>query len=353
MSLSLTVGDHGYIARATPTVLANVLFSGSLETPAWNWTSAELRGHLKNTLVYLPQDPDHTFNNSGDPLAKVCAVDYPGWTDCPVIWDAGAALNNQMQHSGRTIYIPSVTPHAVDSEALVLGDGVTLAVGDGVGGVGTTTFSGRLAHYPVLATTVTINGGSENFTDKHTDELDGSLGGSGTINRFTGEYEITFSSPPNSGQPITATYSYFTYNTGGTLRKFIQGHDPAAEGYVSAAELGLDNSTVVPSGYVYDFNTDNAFSTADADWLINWTRGYSDGQANGDVKEWILGALDHSVPAVATPPASSPWYYGTAFPEDKPDSDQRPHRLSGVHRHPRRPPSGGLCRCARRHAACL
>lgn len=46
------------------------------------------------------------------------------------------------------------------------------------------------------------------------------------------------------------------------------------------------------------------------------------------VKTWLLGAVDHSVPAVATPPAASPWFYGTAFPEEKLNSteDRRGYR---------------------------
>lgn len=67
---------------------------------------------------------------------------------------------------------------------------------------------------------------------------------------------------------------------------------------------------VVPSGWLYDFNDDHnppSTRTADANWLINWTRGYSDGNYKLVEKEWILGAIDHSVPAVATPPASSSW----------------------------------------------
>ena len=285
MSLNLTVGVPGLIARATPTVLANVMFSASMETPAADWTSTELRGHLISTRIYDPIDPSQTGT-----LAE--------------LWDAGDVLKNQMEPSGRTIYIPDVTVQVVDS-----GSAVQLATGDGV----TTTFSGQLANYPVLATTVRISDQRETFADRHTDELDGSLGGSGWINRFTGQYRLTFNTAPTLNQPITATYSYFSYNSGGTLREF-------KEDVVLPAELGLDDSAAIPSGYIYDLDNDNAFSAADANWLINWTRGYSDGNGKLVEKEWILGALDHSVPAVATPPASSTWYYGTAVLEDKPNS---------------------------------
>ena len=234
MSLNLSVGVPGHIARSTPTVLANVMLQRQHGNPGRDWTSAELRGHLKNTLIYHPQYPNHTFNDPAYPADPDCQ-DYTGWTDCPVLWDAGDELN-QMAPSGRKIYIPNVTVHTVDS-----GSAEQLATGDGV----TTTFSGRLAHYPVLATTVRITDTRETFADRHTDELDGDLGGSGWINRFTGHYRLTFDTPPTADQPITAAYSYFTYNPG-TLREF-------KENTVAAAELGLDDSAAMPSGYLLRF----------------------------------------------------------------------------------------------------
>jgi hypothetical protein len=286
MSLDVTAAAPGHIGRATPTVLANVMYSGSLEVTFGGESSNELRGHLKTTRIYDPNDPSHTGTVA--------------------LWDAGDVLKNQNTPANRTIYIPNVTVHVVDdanAEALAVGDGVT------------TTFSGRLAHYPVLATTVRLTDTRETFADQHTDVLDGSLGGSGWINRFTGHYRLTFQSPPKADQPIKAVYSYFTYNPGGTLRTFTEGN-------VLAAELGLDNSAAIPSGYLYDFDQDDAFSSADANWLINWIRGWQDGNAKLVEKEWVLGAVDHSIPAVASPPAASPWFYGTAFPEDKLNSTE-------------------------------
>jgi len=284
MLLDLTVGNPGYIARSSPMVLANVMYSASMETPAGDWTSGELRGHLKTTRIYDPTDPSETSSQD--------------------LWDAGDVLKNEMAPGDRTIYIPNVTTFAVDA-----GNAEQLAVGDGA----TTVFSGRLAHYPVLATTVRLSDTRETFIDRHTDKLYGTLGGQGWINRFTGEYRVDFTTPPNANQPIKATYSYFSY-TPGSMRAFVENN-------VLAAELGLDNSVVIPSGYVYDFDQDQDFDTADVNWLINWTRGYRDGNAKLIEKEWNLGAIDHSVPAVATPPAPGPWYYGTAFPENKQETD--------------------------------
>jgi hypothetical protein len=282
MSLDLTIGIAGELSRSTPTVLANVMYSGSMETPAADWTTAELRGHLKATRIYDATDPSQTSTLE--------------------LWDAGDVLKNQMEPDNRTIYIPNspVSKILVDSAE-------QLAVGDGV----KTTFSGWLAHAPVLATTVQITDQRETFTDLHTDELNGSLGGSGWINRFTGKFRITFNRAPNANQPITATYSYITY-TPGTMLEFTPAN-------VSNADLGIDDTFVFGVGYLYEFdntNTDDPPNEDDGDWLVHWVRGYKDGSSKSVEKEWVLGAIDHSTAAVLTPPSASPWYYGTAFPED-------------------------------------
>jgi type IV pilus assembly protein PilY1 len=301
MTLDLTTSAPGLIARSSPTVLANVMYSAGMETPIPDWDSTEYRGHLKSTLIYHQQYPNHTFDDEDYPADPNCQDD-PGWTDCPVLWDAGEVLTNDMDPGDRTIYMPDVTVQVVAAEQLAVGDGET------------TTFSGQLAHYPVLATTVRISDTTETFSDRRTAVLDGDRGGSGTINRFTGRYSLTFDTAPNENQPITAAYSHFTYNAGGTLRTFT-------ENAVSGAELALDDSSAVPSGYLYDFDEDGDYIAAnDANWLISWTRGFLDGSTKTVEKEWPLGALDHSVPALATPPASASWYYGTAIPEDDPSS---------------------------------
>ena len=56
------------------------------------------------------------------------------------------------------------------------------------------TFSGKLPHHPIVATTVRIHDSDddESFTDEFTDDLRGSKTGTGTINRFTGEWTVTF-----------------------------------------------------------------------------------------------------------------------------------------------------------------
>jgi len=87
--------------------------------------------------------------------------------------------------------------------------GEVIATGDG----SSSAFSGNFDFFPVLHDSlmpglVKITDGVEIFTDDGAGNLIGSLGGSGTINYFTGAYSITFNSPPGSGADITAYYAW-------------------------------------------------------------------------------------------------------------------------------------------------
>ncbi len=266
--LNGSVATHGFVSRASPSVQANMLYSGSYETPALSWTEKVLRGHLYGTRLYDPDTP-----NTQDPVQQ---------------WDAGARLT-AMSPDSRTIYFPNISYSSVTSETIGTGDGTT------------THFSGTLAHHPVSATTLVISDSIESFVDKHTDVLEGDFGGTGTINRFTGEFSLDFHTAPSNGMPIRAAYTYYT--TSSTLREFTTSN-------VSNAMLALDNTYIIPTGFKYDFNSDNQFTEADGDYLVNWIRGYKDGSSTK--KEWLLGQIDHSVPAVETPPGRPGWYFGSA-----------------------------------------
>ena len=283
VTLEGEVSTNGSFSRGEPVVVANVLYSGSYETPAMSWTDKVQRGHLFATRLYSPDTPTET-NES-------------------IIWDAGAVLSNASPDS-RNIYFPNVTAYSVSDEVLATGDGTTV------------TFTGTLAHYPVSATTLEITDQTETFTDKHTDELEGSFNGTGTINRFTGVYSITFNSPPGNDVEIKADYSYYT--TSNTLSSFNTTN-------ISSSMLALDNTYVIGNGFKYDFNGDNKYNgvdkdgngtqdDSDGDWLVQWIRGYKDGSSAATKKEWLLGPIDHSVPAVATPPGKPEWYYGIDIP---------------------------------------
>ncbi|HHP7234254.1 MAG TPA: PilC/PilY family type IV pilus protein [Desulfobacterales bacterium] len=271
LNLDISVNTHGFISRSAPVILGNVMYAGNMETPDVGWATDEMRGHLFATRIYDPTDPDQTS-----------ALD---------LWDAGAVLQTKAP-SDRTIYIPDISVVSISNEVIGHGDGFTK------------TFSGTLGYFPISATTVRITDTIEIFADERTDVLDGDMGGTGKINRFTGDFEINFATAPGDGVPIKASYQY--YQTSATLRNFT------AAG-VTNAELGLTNATVEPSGYVYDLNGDGSYTAADGDWLVNWVRGYADGA--GIKKEWLLGPIDHSMPAVATPPNRPSWFYGTAVNE--------------------------------------
>jgi hypothetical protein len=267
----------GEVSRASPVVNANMLYSGSYEISDGSWSNDELRGHLKATRIYDPSNP--------------------GQTDATDLWDAGAVLNAKSPDL-REIFFPHVTITAVPAENLGFGDGTT------------TSFSGTLSHHPVIASTLTITDQHESFTDKHTDVLEGNLGGSGNIDRFSGEFTVTFNSPPAADVPIVAQYTYYATSSG--LLHFKPNN-------VTAAMLGIDNSLVIGQGYTYDFDGDGEFDPIlDRNWLVNWVRGFKDGASTP--KDWLLGAIDHSVPAVQTPPSLPDWYYGTAVTRQERES---------------------------------
>jgi hypothetical protein len=278
------VATNGSFARSSPIVQANVLYAGSYETPAVFWREKVNRGHLTATRLYYPEDPNQT--TTGD----------------QTLWDAGKVLTG-MSPDDRTIYYPNVTIVQETDEHLTEIEG-NLLYGDGV----TQTFSGILANRPASATTLRIyDTRPETFSDKHTDDLKGSLGGSGTINRFTGEWSVTFHRAPLAGVPIKASYSY--YRTSSTLLKFNSAN-------VTNAMLALTVEFIWPDGYIYDFDGDGDFDEADGDWLVEWTRGYRQPGA-GSQKEWLLGPVDHSVPALMTPPGTPGWYFGSAVTESE------------------------------------
>ncbi len=270
--LTGNVATHGFFSRASPSVQTNVLYSGSYETPALTWDEKVLRGHLYATLMYDPANPysDYTAEQA------------------TTLWDAGAVLT-AMSPASRKIYFPNITVSTVTNEIIGTGDGTT------------TRYTGTLAHHPVSATTLTITDQYENIRDRRTDILEGDRGGSGIINRFTGEYDFQFQAPPGNGTPILATYTYYTATS--SLKEFTTAN-------VTNVMLGLDNSYIIPTGYRYDLNQDGNYTETDGDWLVGWVRGYQDGTSTK--KEWLLGQIDHSVPAIQTPPGRPSWYFGTA-----------------------------------------
>jgi hypothetical protein len=276
VALKGSVATHGFFSRASPSVQTNMLYSGNYETPAISWNEKVLRGHLNATRLYDPA--------------------VPGQQSILLLWDAGTVLT-AMSPTDRTIFYPNITMGAVTHEAIGSGDGTR------------THFSGTLAHHPISATTVTITDSVENFHDKHTDVLEGDRGGTGTINRFTGVYDLYFKTPPTANMPVVADYTYYTSSS--NLYDFTTAN-------ITNTMLALNDTVITDNTgthYKYDLNKDSVYSEADGDWLVGWVRGYKDGVSTK--KEWLLGQIDHSVPAVQTPPGRAGWYFGSAVTDQE------------------------------------
>jgi hypothetical protein len=270
LGLDARAATNVTFSRSSPVVIANMIYSGSSETPAASWDDQVMRGHLEATQLYDPRNPNITATTK--------------------IWDAGEQLS-QKSPDARNIKFPKIAVSRISNEEKDRGNNAK------------NIFSGTLNNHPLVATSITISDQTETFYDIHNNVLEGNLGGTGTINRFTGEFRVRFNTAPNQNQPITASYHYYT--TQPQLMDFNTAN-------VTNAMLGLNDTYIIPKGYIHDFNEDGILDAADGNWLVNWVRGYKDGSSIA--KEWLLGSVDHSVPAGATPPGQPAWLFGTAIP---------------------------------------
>jgi len=274
------------ISMASPVIQANIIYAGAVETPADSWVDQALRGHVTARRLYDPIEPDHTLREE-EPL-----------------WDAGEVLSS-MNPDERRIYFPDLDVRRIEDEYLTDEDGQRLQ-GDGV----KVTFTGFLAHSPVQATTLRIyDGRPEVFIDSGTSILKGSLGGKGFVDSYTGQWEVTFNRPPAAGVPIMASYSWYTADH--VLKSF----QPAN---VTNDMLALSDECIWPDGYTHDVNRDGSFDATerktDAAWLVRWVRGFRQPES-GIKKEWLLGPVNHSVPALMVPPGYPRWLHGTQVTE--------------------------------------
>ncbi|MFZ0724156.1 MAG: hypothetical protein WAM61_00065 [Desulfobacterales bacterium] len=288
VNLKADTASHGFFARSSPVVQANVIYAGTYETPSPAFPANERinRGHLTANLLYMPENPNQTMVDN----TATATVDET------LIWDAGEMLKDRNPDT-RTIFFPDVTVTA-EPDAILKDGSNNDIIGDGT----TTTFSGTLPHHPIVATTVRIHDSDddESFTDEFTDDLRGSKTGTGTINRFTGEWTVTFHAAPGANVKIKASYSHYT--TSSALREFTGTN-------VTTDMLALKDQ-IVNTRYIHDFNSDNSFGEPDADWLVQWIRGYKQPNTSTQ-KAWKLGPIDHSTPALLVPPGYPLWYFGS------------------------------------------
>lgn len=264
------------LARSSPIMAGNLLYSGSFRTAESSWTEKRPRGMLRASKLYEPMTPGTAL------------------TPPVTVWEAGAVLN-AVNPDNRKIFFPDISANRVVIEPLALAkpDGTAATSGDGT----TTVYTGTLSFAPVLATSVRLFAGTKEFHDEGPGLLTGNWG-SGAINRFSGDFVITFDQAPSAAENFSIEYAYYAASTSSTLQALKNDNVR-----VTDALLGLDGRVIDGSRYVYDFNADNTFSAADRQKLVSWTRGAG--------RDWKLGAIDHSVPALMVPPSKPDWYFGT------------------------------------------
>jgi hypothetical protein len=122
-------------------------------------------------------------------------------------------------------------------------------------------FDGELDNLPVVIGSVIITDGVETFTDDGVGDLDGSLGGDGTIDYVSGDWEVEFNTAPANGQGITANYEYFD-DSDDTLYIFSK--------TIDTDEVGSWKKNVeIPKETVMDFGQYNVYAYDDSgniDW---------------------------------------------------------------------------------------
>jgi hypothetical protein len=258
-------------------MMGNLLYSGSFRTPEVGWTEKRPRGYLRASELYVPTNPT---------VASTPPVS---------VWESGVILDGTAAAS-RAIYFPDITAttNTVNPLTLTRPDASTATAGDGV----TTIYTGTLNPAPVLATSVRLFAGTVEFRDEGAGSLTSNWG-RGAINRFTGEFVVEFDSAPTGTDNFSVAYSYYNAPASQAMQAFSNGN-----ARVTNALLGLDGRLINGTDPIFDFDANGSFNDADRQFLVDWVRGSG--------REWKLGAIDHSVPAIITPPGKSDWYYGTS-----------------------------------------
>lgn len=272
---------NGIFSRSSPITQANVLYSATFETPASSWEEKIIRGHLVATRIYDPANPGKKNEETGE-------VETVG-TSVQELWDAGAKLTDP---ATRNMYFVSSQKAEVKDQQIAV-----------------TNFSGQLTKIPlnlpagavVQAGSVVIKIHDETFTDAHSDQLLGDKGRTGVIDRYKGTLlSLNFDPTIGPNIPVIASFSYL-YNF--TRKTF------AASNLTRDVLNITQEKRVGDAGeyYVDDINNDGAVNDTDVSELVNWTKGYKKGSSSSK-RQWILGGIDHSTPAVMVPPGEHYWY---------------------------------------------
>ena len=109
----------------------------------------------------------------------------------------------------------------------------SIGTGDGT----TTTFSGTLAHTPVVTSSVTVTADTITLTDDGSGNLTGT-GGSGTITYATGAISVTYTTAPASGVDISTAYQYGAWGTAVAPTTFLEFVDESIVKVINPIEPG-------------------------------------------------------------------------------------------------------------------
>lgn len=273
---------HGYLSRSSAVIKANLLYTAGCETPSRDWALQTGRGHLTAERVYNPMNPDQTAEADRK------------------IWDAGEALD-RIKPGDRNILIPEITVKKVKDALLCDLNGHPL-LGDGR----RTEFSGRLGNSRIMAGTLKIFDDRETFYQQGVNELRGDYTGYGRIDHYSGHWAVTFHKPPAMNVPLRAGYSH--YRVSNDLMPFDSAN-------VSSDMLGLTPNHNESNQYADDMNQDFKIDDQDVEWVVQWVRGYESPDKRIE-KEWKLGSIVHSTPAVLTPPGVPSWYADAMVPAE-------------------------------------
>ena len=110
-------------------------------------------------------------------------------------------------------------------------------------------------------------------------------------------------------------------SVGGSTVAFTTANGASLYSLLLPGSLMGAGSPQVSGKYVYDYNGDNSVSNTDAQFILEWTRGwefpsgitFSPAQTVGQ-RAWTLGPVHNSSPAIVGPPPTPIWNGGSAVP---------------------------------------
>lgn len=319
------VSDEIEIQATIAAVVVTFTWDGTL-------TSAGLMNLVGDTGGYTatvdPSNGDTTFSAAPDAATNIdVEARYPAWDD------GTGTLTGYNVASGSIDYQTgawSVTFTAQPTVGTTMGlyyEHCTV-LGTGTGGI--TDFSGTLDEYPVRPGSVYVTDGTENFTDNGDGTLTGSLGGSGTVDYWTGAVAVSFNAAPAAGAEVVVESARILADvtcilpgpignertiTGGSLtdglycildagsvsglRFRVMFNGSAVETYDNVADLATLITTV--NGASEYVNLESAVTTSEPDVTAAQNIGMAGAFTNSDVVGAKVGATYTGLQLFANP----------------------------------------------------